>query len=163
MKQFLSLILLLCFLSVVVNAEVEYSSKPASVPGLYFVENIYSPAISFVQTNTEERMWYPSLVSITQSSLLTNTITFVVDHIISTNEYRGDVVWTNDIDEVLTNYSWGVTNVLVLTNSESIGTLVVSGVSSGKISFSDAYLQKGDVLRVTFSTNATWMRIIAKE
>lgn len=162
-RLLIALTVLLAVLSMLAVAENrEWTPNP--LPGdMYFVDNIEVAGGSYTLTNNAAFMWYPALIRFTYGGSSTNTA--VVNQIVklSTEQYVGDQVITNDIGGVETNYNWGLTNTVETLYTNEIGRSVSTNATTDSITCENEYFQRGDILNITWSeTNTVLLRIVGK-
>jgi hypothetical protein len=139
----------------------EYS--PAENPGtVYFVSVTNTYGGSHIFTNQESFMWYPSRIDTIFGSAVTSTNT--LDQVIVWTDVQVTpyVVVTNEFNAIQTNWVHSSSNVYsYITNRICAWTNVAS--ASGHVVSEGCYIQKGDILRYSFScTNLMWLKTTAR-
>jgi len=144
-----------------VGEKTQYAS--ASPDSLYFVSitNVSGGSLSI--TNTADHMWYISKVVtfFETAATSTNTLHLVWKHTDQT--FTDTAVVTNELGNIQTNYLWGIGTDSNTYLTNSIATWTNAASTRQAVVPADDYIQKGDILRFTFSnTNALWLRITGR-
>lgn len=155
---FLSLILAACICR---GEKKQYATQLG--PGeLYFVTITNVTGGSSVWTNNETYMWYPAKAIIMSQSAITstNTMQYVVKHTTLT-QTKTEVV-TNDFGNIQTNYLHGIGTDVNTFITNTVATWTNSASVRSAITPSDDYIQRGDIIRFTFSNTNVWLKLIGR-
>ena len=163
MKRLALLLLIVLFATGAHAAGEKKQYAISQAPGeLYFVAITNVAGGTAAWTNNETYMWYVDKAVVMSQSAVTSTnqLDLVVKH---TAQTRTDTqIVTNEFGNVQTNYLHGVgTDVnTYITNTLAIWTN--SAATRAAVTPENDYIQRGDLLRWTFSNTNIWLKIIGR-
>ena len=147
MKRFL--ICLFCSIGLSAFAQDYTHSSPF---GFRLSTNV--TALNYSWTNDNAYPWRIYSLSMQNGAAITATVTLVRPHSI-TRQLVGDVVTTNDMSVVETNYYYIVTNTLTYYTTNLLLSVTNTTTIYDEDDMPKVYIQKGDILKYNFGvTNA---------
>jgi len=159
---FLSLILLLGATSL--RGEDRQYEDPLTPGELYFVQVKQVTGGSFVLTNQLTYMWYLAKAVVMYPTAITSTnAAYLVTKHTDVLETKTAVV-TNEFGNVATNQLHGITGTTdtYMTNLITSVTWSNSVATRAEIVPEDDYIQRGDILRFTFSNTNIFLKLTGR-
>jgi len=157
---FLSLILLLGASSL--RGENRQYEDPLTPGELYFVQVKHVTGGSYVYTNQLTYMWYldKAVVMAPTAITSTNAAYLVVEHIdLLETPYT---VVTNDFGNIETNYQHSITGSTDTYMTNAIAAWTNAASTRAEIVPEDDYIQRGDILRFTFSNTNIFLKLTGR-
>ena len=158
MRHKIALLLCVIVLSAFVYAIEEKQYATQLAPGeLYFVKNVMTNGLSHTYTNNESFMWYPAKVKVIFGQIVTNKLT--ITHLVNVTEqqFLESKIVTNEFGNVQTNWLHQLTNTVTHCYTNVLYEGSYTGTTKDVTTLTDDYIQRGDVYKVTVTTNDSFM------
>ena len=156
---YLSLILLMAMQC---HGEGRQYEDPLTPGELYFVQVKQVMGGSYVYTNQLTYMWYldKAVVMYPTAITSTNAAYLVVEHIdLLETEYT---IVTNDFGNLQTNYQHAITGSTDTYMTNAIAGWTNAASTRAETVPEDDYIQRGDILRFTFSNTNIFLKLTGR-
>jgi len=158
---FLSLILLAA-MAMHSPGEGRQYEEPLLPGELYFVQVTNVVGGSMVWTNNLTYMWYLDKAVVLYPTAITSTnLAYLVVKHTDVLETKTAVV-TNDFGNVQTNYLHGITGTTDTYMTNTIASWTNSAATRAEVVPEDDYVQRGDILRFTFSNTNIFLKLTGR-
>jgi len=160
-RIFLSLILVAA-MAMQATAEKRQFEEPLLPGELYFVQVTNVVGGSFVWTNNLTYMWYLDKAVVMKAAAITSTnVAYLVVKHTDVLETKSSIV-TNEFGNQATNYNNAITGTTDTYMTNTIATWTNSAATRAEATPEDDYIQRGDILRFTFSNTNIFLKLTGR-